>query len=133
MKPGKRVEAAQPVANAERGEHEITLGGKTYRMRPSHAAVREIERKTERSAMGLLRLGNTGDLSVDQLGIIGGAFIRAGAGDGDTLTANVDDERIGELIYEQGLPHASAVITMALLDAATGGRKASGERKAAAA
>lgn len=120
--------AAQPSATSERGEHELTLGGVTYLLRPSHKAMKAIERKTDRSIMDLFRAGNTGSLSQEQLGIIAGALIRAGAE--DDLTRRVDDERIGELIYEGGTHKAMARLTLCLIDAASGGRTASGEAKA---
>lgn len=121
----------QPAANPDRGEHELTLAKITYRLRPSHGALRAIERKTERSTLALIRLGNTGELSIEQLGVVGAELIRAGAT--DEMTRAVDAERIGELIFEEGLPKATARLTMCLLDAATGGRDASGEAKAASA
>ena len=118
-------------ANAERGEHELVLGGKTYALRPTHAAIVAIEKTAGASLLALVRLGNTAQLTLGQLGAIAGELIRAGADDGDKLTAAVDDERIGELIYEQGLPTVTAKLTLCLLDAATGGRTSSGEAKAA--
>ena len=79
--------------------------------------------------MDLFRAGNTGSLSLEQLGTIAGELIRSGAG--DELTAQVDDGRIGELIFEEGVHRAMARVTLCLIDAASGGRKASGEAKAA--
>ena len=119
------------VANSERGEHELTLAGRTYRLRPSHQAMVAIERKTASSVLGLVRLGNAGELTLEQLGVVGAELIRAGAE--DRLTQSVDDERIAELIFEEGLPAATSRFTLCLLDAATGGRTASGEAKAATA
>lgn len=123
--------ADQPAAIPERGEHELTLAGVTYRLRPSHEALRAIEKATERSTLALVRLGNAADLSIEQLGTIAAALIRAGAT--EELTKRVSAERIGEMIFEEGLPHATSRLTLCLLDAATGGRDASGEAKAAAA
>lgn len=120
-----------PPANPERGEHDLKLAGVTYRMRPSHSAIVAIERKTGQSVMDLFRAGNTGSLSLEQLGTIAGELIRAGAAQGDELTAQVDDDRIGELIFEEGVHRAMARVTLCLIDAASGGRKASGEAKAA--
>lgn len=118
-------------ANPERGEHEIVLAGKTYRLRPSHSALSAIERETGQSTLALLRLGNAGELTLEQLGKVGVQLIHAGAEKQDTLTRALDAQRIEELIFEEGLPQAQARITMCLLDAATGGRTASGEAKAA--
>lgn len=124
---------AKSPANPERGEHEITLAGVTYRLRPSHSAIVAIERETGQSIMDLFRAGNTGSLSLDQLGVISATLIRAGADAGDTLTAQVDDVRISELIFEEGVHRAMGRVTLCLIDAASGGRAASGEAKAAAA
>jgi len=121
---------ARRKANPERGEHELVLDGVTYRLRPSHNAMVAIEAKTGRSIMDLFRAGNTGSLSLEQMGAIAGELIREGAD--DELTRQVDDERLSELIYEGGVHRAMARLTLCLIDAASGGRKASGEAKAAA-
>jgi hypothetical protein len=125
-------------ANRERGEHDLALPGKTYRLRPSHSALKAIERETGCSVLALVRLGNVGELSLEQLGIIGAELIRAGADEKDSLTQGVDAERVEELIFENqgpdgvgGLPYAQSVLTLCLLDAATGGRTVSGEARAA--
>jgi hypothetical protein len=78
-----------------------------------------------------VRRGNVGELTLEQLGIVGAELIRAGAEPDDSMTRSFDAERIGELIFEEGLPQAQSRLTLCLLDAATGGRTASGEAKAA--
>lgn len=123
--------AIQPGAIAERGEHEITLASVTYLLRPSHAALRTIENKLGCSQLKLIQRGNSHDLLVDDLGVIAAELIKAGAT--DDLTRRVSAERIGELIQEEGLLPIVARLTLCLLDAATGGRTASGEAKAATA
>lgn len=123
--------ADQPTANPDRGEHELTLAGVTYRLRPSHAAMKAIEQKTDRSLLALLRMASVGDLTLDQTGEIAAELIRAGAGEGDIMTRNVGAKRIGELVYEQGLPGVMARLTLCLADAASGGRDAEGNAKAA--
>ncbi len=117
-------------ANPDRGEHELVLAGVTYLLRPAHAALRAIERKTERSTLELIQRGNAGALSLDELGTIAAELIRAGAAPDDIATQHVDAERIGELVYEEGLHKALGRLTLCLLDAASGGRTASGEAKA---
>lgn len=116
-------------SNPDRGEHEIELAGIRYCLRPSHAAMRAIEDATERSTLDLFRAGNTGSLSIETLGIIAAELIRAGAE--DELTRQVNADRISELIFEEGLHKAMARLTLCLIDAASGGRTASGEAKAA--
>jgi hypothetical protein len=129
-KPGKAAGLSGTTANPERGEHAITLAGKTYVLRPSFTAVRAIEAETGKSLITLSRLGNLGDLSLDQVGIVASHLIRAGAT--DELDKMVSAERIAELAYEEGLPHVMARLTLLLVDAATGGRTATGEAKAVA-
>lgn len=123
--------AEQPTAIPERGEGELELDGVRYRLRPSHAAIRAIERRTDRSLLALVRMGNVGDLPLASLGIIAAELIRAGAE--DEMTRSVSADHLEELILEEGIPGANARLTLVLLDAATGGRTASGEVKAAAA
>jgi hypothetical protein len=118
-------------ANADRGEHELVLAGKKYRLRPSHTALKAIERETDKTVLALVRAGNAGELSLEQLGIMGAELIRAGADEKDEMTRAVDAERIEELIFEEGVVPATTRFTLCLLDAARGGRKASGEAKAA--
>lgn len=91
--------------------------------------MRAIEDATERSTLDLFRAGNTGSLSIETLGIIAAELIRAGAE--DELTRQVNADRISELIFEEGLHKAMARLTLCLIDAASGGRTASGEAKAA--
>lgn len=118
-------------ANAERGEHEIMLAAKTYRLRPSHTALKAIEQETGKPVLALVRLGNTGELTLEQLGVIAAELIRAGAEERDEMTRGVNAERIEELIFEDGLPKVQSCLTLCLLDAATGGRDCSGNPKAA--
>lgn len=123
--------ADQPAANPERGEHELTLAGITYRLRPSHGAIQAIEKKTERSLLTLLRLGSVGELMLDQVAEVAAELIRAGAEAADQATRHVGAKRVGELIFEEGLPRVMARLTLCLADAASGGRDAEGNAKAA--
>lgn len=118
-------------ATAERGEHELVLAGKTYVLRPSVTALSNIEKQTGKATLALVRLGGIGELSLEQLGIVGSELIRAGADPTDEFTKAVDPERIAELIFEEGLPAAQSRLTLCLMDAASGGRTATGEAKAA--
>jgi hypothetical protein len=130
QKPAEPAEK-QAFANPERGEHLLSLQGREYRLRPSHSAIVAIEEKTGKSVLGLVRLGNTGDLPLKQIAIVAAELIRAGADEGDSFTRSVNADRIGELIFEHGLPTVTSRLTLCLLDAATGGRTAEGEAKAA--
>ena len=120
-------------ADPERGELELELAGVPYRLRPSHQAIRAIERKTGFSLLELVRLGNAHALSLDHVGVVSAELIRAGAGADDAATRAVHEDRIGELAYEEGVVKVTARVTLCLVEAANGGRTASGEAKAAAA
>lgn len=117
------------VGNDDRGEHELTLGRKTYALRPSYQACRRIEKKSGLTLLQLVQGGNHCALTIDTLGIVAGELIRAGASK-DGLTGHVSNDRIAELIFKQGLPGVTARLTLCLMDAATGGRDPSGEAKA---
>jgi hypothetical protein len=120
-------------ANPERGEHSLELAGVAYRLRPEFGATVAIEQKTGRSLLELVAAGNRGALSLTQIGVIAGAYIRAGADPDDKLTRGVKDERVAELAYQDGVGRVMPVLTLVLLDAVTGGRAPEGEAEAAAA
>lgn len=119
------------AANPERGEHELVLAGRSYRLRPSHTAIVAIEEATGKAAITLYGLSGAGALPLRQMGIVAAEFIRAGAAEGDEMTRAVSAERIGELIYEEGVARVTARLTTCLMDAVSGGCTASGEAKAA--
>lgn len=121
--------AEKPAANA-RGEHRLPLGRKSYVLRPSFAAIEAAEEKTGQSLIRLMQLAHSGAMTLRQIGAVAGELIRAGAT--DELTASVDDERIGQLAFEAGLPTVMGRLAVALTDAASGGRTAAGEPKAVA-
>lgn len=121
----------QPVANPTRGEHQLTLAGTTYVLRPSRAAIRAIEEKLGNSALDLARIGNAGGLRLAQLGVIAAQLVHAGTE--DDLTRMISPDRFEDLIYEEGLSGPMARFTLCLIDAATGGCTASGNARAAAA
>jgi hypothetical protein len=118
-------------ADPERGELELELAGMRYRLRPSHQAIRAIERKTSFSLLELVRLGNAHALSMDHVGIVSAELIRAGAAPEDAATRAVHEDRISELVFEEGVVKVTARVTLCLAEAANGGRTATGEAKAA--
>ena len=121
----------QPTHNPERGEDALLLGETTYRLRPSKAALKAIETKTDKSVLALVRMGNTGELKIEQLGVIAAELIKAGAE--DELTRNAGATTLEDLIMEEGLPQVTARLSLCLWDASTGGRDAAGNVKAATA
>lgn len=119
------------MANKVRGEDIITLGGVDYRLRPSHEAINAIEDDTGESLIDLVLRGQRMALPRRHMAIIATHLIRAGA------TRDVDKRvsvtRIGELIAEESIRDTQLPITAVLSSAASGGRTASGEVKAAVA
>lgn len=122
--------AATRSANPERGEHTAQILGKKYLLRPSYSAQIAIEQRTGRSYTELAMDGQSGALKLDHLGIIVAEMVNAGA---DGPLQKVSDERMAEMIYEEGMPQIAAVATVAIIDALTGGRTSKGEAKAAVA
>jgi hypothetical protein len=121
------LDVAARSANTERGEHELVLAGAKYLLRPSYAAQVAIEQKTGVSYGDLAFAGQSGAMRIEQAQVIASEMINAGAG--DNALSRVSAERVGQLIYEEGLPQIAARLTLALIDALTGGRTASGEAK----
>lgn len=126
-KPQRASAAANPV----RGEHEITLAGTTYLLRPSFAAIVEIEETLGKSIVDLVRQTNDCTLPLNSLGELVAILIRAGAARDDRLAANVSADRIAELAFEEGVRPVYARVTLLLIDVITGGRNTKGEAKAA--
>jgi hypothetical protein len=116
------------------GEVDLELEGVVYRLRPSFAAIAEIETGTGRDLFELMRRVEQGGLTLDHIGIIVAACIRAQAKvDKDTAVASIKPKRAAELVYaEDGgmLLAIRAAIHPLLFNAVTGGYTALGERKA---
>lgn len=127
--PRPRRKTAGATGNAARGETTLLLGGKSYRLRPSYAAIVAIEDELGRSAIELLRASNAMALSYEDMGVIAAEFIRAGADEDDAMTRSIASDRIAELIFEEGSAAALVSLTVALASAVSGGRTASGEAK----
>lgn len=116
------------------GEVDLELEGVAYRLRPSFAAIGEIESGTGKSLFELLRAVEQGGLTRDDIGIIVAACIRAQAkATGDAKLATIKPARAAELVYaEDGGAFVAlrAAIQPLLFNALTGGYTALGERKA---
>lgn len=115
------------------GEVDLELEGVVYRLRPSFAAIAEIEKGTGRDLFDLVRQVEQGGLTLDHIGIIVAACIRAQAKvDKDTAVASIKPARAAELVYaEDGgmLLAVRAAIHPLLFNAVTGGYDAAGKRK----
>ena len=122
------------IANAVRGEFELVLGGITYAIRLSYAAIVAAEKACGRSIVELAIAASRNALSVSELAAVATEGIRAHGretGDGGSLYAQV--ERIGELIVEEGIHLAMKTLGDALAEAVTGGVvAATGKPKATA-
>ena len=132
--PTKRPRAAPrragPAANPVRGEHEVTLGGAIYRLRPSFTAMAEVEANLGRSIIDLARDANAMKLTYTDLGTILAPLIREGADKDDRMTQSVHPDRLSELVFEEGVSSVMARVLALLFDCISGGRTASGEAKA---
>lgn len=106
------------------------MAGTAYRLRPSYAACQAMEDATGHSLLELMRRANACALQLVEIGAICGELIRAGAADDDKLTSGVSDERIAELIYEEGTSGIYPLLTLVLAEAVSGGRTSSGEARA---
>jgi len=108
----------------------LSLSGKKYRLRPSHAVIAQIEVEADRSILQLAVMAAARQLKLGDLQTIVTLLIRAGA-ESDSTDRHVDADRIGELIFEEGALSVQEALSDCLREAATGGRTASGEAKAA--
>lgn len=125
----KSQSAAPVVANRDRGEHLLTLEGRDYVLRPTFAAVQEIEATTGKGALELAR--KIGSMSLAEMGIIASALIRAGAAPNDRITQMIDADAAARMVYETGMNDVGHTLVLCLFDAVTGGRDCSGNAKAA--
>jgi hypothetical protein len=123
------------MANEERGEATITLEGVEYGLRPSFTAIQAIEQKTEQSIFALALRASALELSTAALGVVFGETMRAwGKANPEStegkVAAAVKDERVAELIFDEGVKAASQIAGWLLRAALTGGATSVGELKA---
>lgn len=109
------TEGAQAPANRHRGEVEVTLGGRRFTMRPSFAAIAEIESRSGQGLVALARRLTAGDIRVSDFATIIAAGLRA-AGEPARI------ETVGELVLEEGLGTLSPAVGEFLRQAISGGR-----------
>lgn len=133
MPTARRAKASPPAssaaANPDRGEHRLTLEGRDYLLRPTFAAMQEIEASTGKGIIELAR--KLGAMTLTEMGIIASALIREGAAPNDRITQMIDDEAAARMIYETGMNEVGHKLVLCLFDAVTGGRDCSGNTKAA--
>lgn len=118
------------TANETRGEVDVVLNETRFVLRPSHHAMVQVENQTGKSCLALAVQASDGELTLGNATIITTEFIKAwGRATGDQVAANVDPERIGELIHEYGLMNVILRLAYVLQLAVTGGVKADGTTK----
>lgn len=113
-------------ANPERGEVPILLGGKSYPMRPSYAAIKAIELALGPVVALATKLAHPLErLSVDALSIIVTEAIRAAGKDRDDKVLQAfTPEKVAELIFDQGILSAIEPVEVLLVNMITGGGEA---------
>ncbi|WCT78878.1 GTA-gp10 family protein [Novosphingobium humi] len=121
---------AQPEANAVRGEVSLTLGGVKYRLRPTSAAALAIEDELGGSMLALCQRAGAVALGYRELGVIAGAFIRAGAAPDDKLTANINNDVLADLIYAEGQVKVLGILSAVMANVVNGGYTPQGEPRA---
>ena len=114
-------------ANEDRGEVSIVLGGMEMILRPSHDAIRRMEKGTGKSVVVLAMAADESTMLSDEAAIVTTALIRAGGTSTSAKSANAD--KVGRLIYEEGLMTVMPRLSMVLGLAATGGCTADGRFK----
>jgi hypothetical protein len=83
------------MANRRRGEVDVQLGGRTYTMRPTFAALAEIEDRTGCGLIGLLR--KVRDHRVKDIATVVHCGISIGHG------TEVEWDAVGEMIVDAGI------------------------------
>lgn len=125
---------AEEIKLDPRGQITAPLGGSEYVLRPSFEAILEAERETGLSLFDLAGLASNGRMSLEQMGIVTAAMMRAhGKANPDDPLKNhyigAKPERLASLIYEASAPKVMGRLTVLLVGALTGGYTASGEVK----
>ena len=109
------------AANEHRGEVAITLSGKDYVMRPTFQCLCEIEGKTGVGIFALARRFHASNFGISDAAIIVTAGMKSAGEEGATV------QKVGEMIFEQGLDSTAAPITEFLMMALGGPSKGNAE------
>ena len=122
------------MANPERGEVDLTLGGVTYLLRPSYEAMRAIERQTGKTLLQLsvsVAGGRYGGLTLDEMGIILLEGIKAGvnpANDADKIKLSYSAAKLAEIAYSDYMA-TNMALERFLVNAISGGKEPKKEKK----
>jgi hypothetical protein len=118
------------TANEERGEVDLELDGTRFVLRPSYEAVIAVEKATGKGILALAFAAKDGGISLTEAGIVTAELVRAwGRSTGEAVAANVDTDRITELIHVYGLMRVTLRLAIVLTNAVTGGCKSDGSPK----
>lgn len=112
------------IANPHRGEVEITLAGKAHVLRPTFAAIAEIEARTGSGVIELVRRLGAHQARIADLAVVVAAGLR-GAG------VPADYDRVAEQVFRSRMTEILAPVLDFLIHAVSGGRPP-GEAQAAA-
>lgn len=123
----------EPVAiNSDRGEVGLTLEGRVFPMLPTFAAANAIESQLGAVSTLVARLLQSDLPTFQQLAIVATECIKAAGRDrNDPMLTGVGVQKIGEMIYEEGLSDATIQPFILLLSNMVGGGTNSGARKKA--
>jgi hypothetical protein len=113
------------VANAERGEVEITLEGDTARpLRPSYEAIVAIEKELDTTLQALCaRAASISFLQISEVGVIMyHGMIAAGKDRNDAMLRNVQRDKLTRLAFETGVTNLQQPIGQFLINALSGGK-----------
>jgi hypothetical protein len=134
---------ADIIANEVRGEVDIELDGQRYVLRPSHTAIKAMERKTAMPLVQLAALAEQCLLSQEAQEIVVTELVRAWGRElavdeyataaqksVATSARAASPEAIGELLFSVGVIPVQARVAIVLKLAAAGGCLPSGEVKA---
>ena len=102
------------MANKQRGEVEVVLGGKTWTMRPAFQALCEIEGRTGVGITTLARRCYEGEFGVGPITAVLWAGIRAAHDDAP------DYDEVGRLVVKEGVSRFAAPALAFLLAALIG-------------
>ncbi|MEP2103095.1 MAG: hypothetical protein ABJP02_04875 [Parasphingorhabdus sp.] len=112
------------TATSERGEVVLTLAGEDYVLRPSYQACSKIEELTGQSLMQLAIHADGQTLPMQEAAIVATEFIRAWGRETETKSImGVKPERVGELMFDEGMMKVIPRLAICLAGAVTGGTK----------
>jgi hypothetical protein len=108
-----------PMANRLRGEVDITLGGRSYRLRPTFAAIMDIEERLG-AVVPLAVRAAKGDFGFRDVTVVIWATLNAVEGQSMTM------DEVGNAVLAQGLAAATPAVRVLLTHILGGDEAADG-------